>query len=268
MSRRLLHRAFSRALFAGQIRRPKCFVLGNQKSGTSAIGNLISIASGLSYGQDVLYFSGKPLIDSLHDGSLSISELKRKHPYVFAYGVVKDPNLAFWTQDLSLRFPSARQVAIVRDPFQNIRSIFNRFNLDGRTTRLDRTQLEGSVAERWIQYLEGHYHGHSDPNPVKVMALRWSSMNQSILQNANSIKIVKYEDFVRDKTSTIQDVLKHLELKQVHAIEQHVNTQFQPAGDPNLNLNEFFGAENLQVIRSVCGPAANKLKYEWTHNEC
>jgi len=73
---------------------PKIIILGNQKSGTSAIAHLLAELIGLSKQIDLprkLRKKGR----ALARGDMRFSELVRSHPEVFEKELVKIPSLTF-----------------------------------------------------------------------------------------------------------------------------------------------------------------------------
>jgi hypothetical protein len=215
----------------------------------------------MSYGQDVLTMPGKPFSEALHQGALPIQDLIAKYPYLFAFDLIKDPNFALWAGDLMDAFPDAVSFAIVRDPRQNIRSIFDRVGLDGRVSDISRVRFDPNIPKPWISYLKGEYHNNGHQNPVRVAAKRWSQINEAILAHKDRIKIIKYENFVLAKEESILDLLYYAGFSHENEINDLVDVQFQPAGRTKIAPLQFFGDKNYAEIVKCCYATASKLGY-------
>ncbi|MGB5951022.1 MAG: PIG-L family deacetylase, partial [Ornithinimicrobium sp.] len=98
----------------GEQRTAPIFVLGNQKSGTTAIAALLAECVGGTFVPDVLYKHRLKLKDLLAQQP-SIEELARNHPKSFQATVVKDNDFTFLFPALEQAFPEARFVFVVRD---------------------------------------------------------------------------------------------------------------------------------------------------------
>lgn len=83
-------------------RPQKVFVLGNQKSGSTAIAALLAECIGEAYFSDVLHTHKLQLKDLL-EGRTSIAELRRDHPESFEAMVVKDNDFTFLYPSLAAR---------------------------------------------------------------------------------------------------------------------------------------------------------------------
>ena len=64
-------------------------------------------------------------------------------------------------------------------------------------------------------------------------------------QNKNKIILVKYEDFIIDKKKYIEDLALDLDFTIQTDISNYVNIQYQPKGNAEIDLKEFFGSERL-----------------------
>ena len=69
------------------------FVLGNQKSGTTAMAALLGRACGLSVSLDMLMEVSRPIFQRVPSGELPFSEYIRRNRWEYSHEIVKEPNL-------------------------------------------------------------------------------------------------------------------------------------------------------------------------------
>ena len=108
-----------------KINKKPIFILGNPKSGTTVIGKLISKASNKSHTSDIksVIYNSSQKLDS---GLISLNYFIKNHKYEFSKEIIKEPSLSYHVEDLIETYPDSKFIWIVRNPFQNIRSILNR----------------------------------------------------------------------------------------------------------------------------------------------
>lgn len=234
------------------------FVLGNQKSGTTAIAALLSRATGLAATLDIQDFTVHEQ-DALHAGQLSMQAFSEKHAHAFSKRIIKEPALSFLCRPLIGAFPRARGVWIVRDPRHNIRSILNRVGLPGD---LGVSPDLSGIPEAWRRILDNEWLGLESTNYIGSMARRWNLAVETYERHADRFVLVRYEDFVRDKATTIESLAATLGLSSVYDIRDMVDVQFQPKGSRSVPLLDFFGKKNLGIIHEVCGTKAEILGYK------
>ncbi len=111
-------------------------ILGNQKTGTSAITHLLADYGGMSKTVDIPELFS-PVLEKVISGQISLETFVKKHSYRFSKDVIKEPSLTFLYDQLQLIHPNAKFIFITRDPRSNIRSILNRLSLPGNLDRLD-----------------------------------------------------------------------------------------------------------------------------------
>jgi len=106
------------------------FVFGNQKSGTTAIASLLAAATAKTVTLD---FAGAevPYATALLGGGIPIAEFVRRNSWAFSAQVIKEPTLTFVAPALMDHFGVARAAFIVRNPYDNIRSMLVRQKLRG-----------------------------------------------------------------------------------------------------------------------------------------
>lgn len=248
-----------------KINKSPVIILGNQKSGTSAIAHLLADYSGLSKTIDIPEI-WPPTLLNLLTGKNNLQSFAQKYPKRFAKDIIKEPNLTFFYQDLKKNHPNASFIFIVRDPRSNIRSILDRLSLPGNLEKLnvDKTSLTKPWwhmfnASLWNLGCYDHY--------IDILAARWNLAVGVFLVNKDSdnILLVRYEDFVKDKLGTIQELAKKLGLVQVNEIVNKLDIQYQPAGNNNSSWLDFFGSNNLARIETICHEKMQIFGYLISH---
>lgn len=244
---------------------PAVIVCGMPKSGTTALSMLLGASARLSVNSDPFYRldeAGIEFRDELFGGSLRIGELLRRHRYMFRGGLVKDPNFAFFLDDLLELFPGAGFVFIVRDPRANVRSILNRLNLPGRPESAGDALKK--VSDTWRRVLEGRTPDVECSDYVQCATERWRLVTRAYLAHADRVELVRYEDFNRDKVGVVAATLDHLGLRGAGSIEHLMDRQFQPRGDRTVSWTAFFGTDGLARIERACREEMAALGYEAT----
>ena len=239
------------------------FILGNPKSGTTIIAHLLSKATQQSLTSDIkIRTKYAPLL--LEFKLMDIQDLIQQHKYEFSKDIIKEPFLSFCTDDLVKIYPDSKFIWIVRNPFQNIRSILNRLNIPGDLKDLNfNDYIELDKTPDWKLNLQSKMFGYKSKNYIEALAYRWNEAFNIYLRNQEKIILVKYEDFLINKKQFIKDVIKTIELKIKKDISSEVNVQYQPKGDSNINLKEFFGKRNYETISKIC--KENMLKSGYTN---
>ena len=239
------------------------FILGNPKSGTTAIAKLLSIATDQSLTPDfVRAIKHSTLLLELRYGLLSFQDFIEKYKYEFSQELIKEPALTFVAEELFQYFPNAKYLFIVRDPYQNIRSILNRLKIPGDLQDIDLFQWEElNKTPAWKIALQSEMIGFPTDSYIKAMAYRWNFAVQTYLNNKDKFILVKYEDFNQDKENYIYELCKKIDLNVVNNISEHINVQYQPKGNHNVTIKDFFGEENLKKIEDICGENMKKLGY-------
>jgi len=115
--------------------RARVIVLGNQKSGTTAIACLLAELTGMSSTIDLprsLRAEGYALVK----GGLEFGVFLQRHPSLFAKELVKIPSLAFVVGEIRNYCPEATVIRVVCDPRDKVRSLLSRRGLPGDKQRL------------------------------------------------------------------------------------------------------------------------------------
>ncbi|MGH8925910.1 MAG: sulfotransferase family protein [Acidimicrobiia bacterium] len=238
------------------------FVLGNQKSGTSAIALLLGQLTGLATANDLRREIGEQLIDGVRAGTLPLSTLIRRNRLDFSRPIIKHPNLTLVYHELRSAYPAARYVFLVRDPLDNIRSIFDRLGLPGTTVTLEEADL-AALPLAWRSIVKGASLGLAESGgPCAVLAQRWNLMVDVYLNAHREMVAVRYEDFVADKMGCIRGLASSLGLDQRFDISASIDRQYQPRGvNRGIDPESFFGEANSALIREICRQRMPHFKY-------
>lgn len=257
VSRRI--RRAGQAPFATITKEP-IFILGNQKSGTSAIAALLGEITGLSVTVDLLNEERRPLFHRCKKGEAPFSKLVRRNRLDFSRAIVKEPNLTLFYQELVDYFPAAKFVFIVRDPRDNLRSILNWLRLAGTFEEIPEGKWRAlGPIERGI--VDGRWLGLAGKGYVEMLAGRWNLFSDVYLDHSACMVLQRYEDFVADKPGSVAALAKRLDLTPVNDVRDKVDFQYQPAGDRDTVWSEFFGTRNLERIETCCASRMERLRY-------
>ena len=237
------------------------FILGNPKSGTTVIANLLSKATKQSLTSDIQsLIKYTPL--HLDFKLISFNDFIKTHKYEFSKEIIKEPFLSFYTEELIKSFPNAKFIWIVRDPYQNIRSILNRLKIPGNLQKINFNHfVELEKTPAWKLNLQSRMFGYNSFNYIEAMAFRWNHAINIYKQNKDRIILVKYEDFILDKKKYIEDLSVALDFTIQTDISKYVNIQYQPKGNAEIDLKDFFGIDNYKIIERLCKENMTELGY-------
>jgi len=237
------------------------FVLGNQKSGTTAIAVLLAERAGLSVTWD-LTMNHNSLVRKLYHRNAPIEALVEQAQLPFSKDVIKDPNLTFLYEPLRERFPRAMFVMVMRDPRENIRSMLDRLDLPGDRDSLTPGRIDG-MAEGWKWIVKGQWMGLEGETYVDRLAGRWKTIAQIYLKHQGDIEIIRYEDFCQAKVESIDKLVSRLGYERFNSIEEKVDHQFQPRGHRrDVDWLSFYGETNLNRIERQCAKQMEALGYD------
>ena len=236
------------------------FVLGNQKSGTSAIAGLLARACGLSVSLDMLQETRRPIYPRVVSGELSFDDYVRIHRFEFSLDVVKEPNLTLLYPQIVKRFSASPAVFVLRDPRDNIRSLLNSLAIPGDLASLE-SRHKGRVNAGWELVLDGRWLGIEGEHYIEQLAGRWCYCANVYRENAAILLLSRYEDFVADKLGELRRLADALGLAVVADVSGELERAFQPAGNRDVTWETFFGADNLATIERVCGDSMEGLGY-------
>jgi hypothetical protein len=241
--------------------RAPVFVLGHQKSGTTAVAALLGGLTNQRVVLDLRREISDQIIPRILRGEANLEELIQRNREEFSAPIIKHPNLTWLFSGLSERFPQARFVFVVRHPADNIRSILDRLELTGTGAHLSAMEWH-EMSPAWRTIL-GHGETYS-PNVdhLDELARRWNAMVDIYLGNRTRMTLVRYEDFLNDKEGLIRRVADSVGLAAKGDIRPLVNRQFQPQGSHRFTPPEvFFGRDNLHRITEMCVGRMEVLGY-------
>jgi len=234
------------------------FIFGNQKSGTSAIANLLAALTGQRLIAD---FAGarEPYMGRLLRGEMPICDFVSANRWAFSAPIVKEPSLTFVADGLMDHFAVDRAVFIIRDPWANIRSILNRLQLRGDADFPVQTEIR-KINRSWQSILRGQDLELAAAHFVTILARRWLRAVEICDALGSRAAIVRYEDFNRGKIAAIGELAGKLNLPVRNNIAAIADHQFQPRGQTG-DLAEFFGP-NLKRINDICAEKARRFGYD------
>lgn len=255
----MMRRVFSVVRGRPKINPAPLIVLGNQKSGTSAIAHLLADYAGLSKTIDIpeLWW---PTLARLLRGEMHLSDLARRCPHRFAAQLIKEPNLTFFYDEVKAVHPMASFVFVVRDPRDNIRSLLNRLSLPGNLTAWP--IAERTLEPTWAVIFDAPLWGWGEVRHyIDVLAIRWNRAVDVYREHAGEMVLVRYEEFIADKMGTIARLAEALGLPRVDDITDRLDIPYQPRGERDVSWEAFFGRENLARIERRCGERMEALGY-------
>jgi hypothetical protein len=238
-------------------------ILGNQKSGTTAIAALLGQLTRRSVTLDLAREVHDPTYDRLHRKELTFEDFIGRNKLDFSRQIVKEPFLTLFQAELRRRFPDSPMVFVVRDPRDNLRSILNRLELPGDLATLPERDLS-RISRVWRLVLDNRWLGIAGENYIEQLAGRWRWTAESYLADQDKMILIRYEDFLLDKASAIGRLAAAVGLTAVADISEMVDVQFQPRGNREVSWGRFFGADNLARIERICFAAMHSLRYEPT----
>lgn len=235
-------------------------VLGNPKTGTTAIAALLAAYGDLSVTLDFWPRLRRPAtLAAVHEERMSFERFVQRFAAEFARDVVKDPHLTFLYPELGRRFPRARYVMVMRDPRDTIRSILNRVGVPGDRPDIGPDEYHG-MRPLWEATIRSPWLDVGDGNYVERLAGRWSRAARIYLDHADAMTLIRFEEFIADKMGAITDLADRLGVEQAGRIEHKLDTRYQPPGDRSVGWREFFGP-NLDRLERRCAAEAGALGY-------
>jgi hypothetical protein len=253
-----LHRSLRNRL--ARVHPSPILMLGNQKSGTTAIAALLAAATGHRATLDLEDLTPDVFLDLL-EGRLPVRALITANRHDFSAPIVKEPALTFLYGRLLEELPAARFVLIVRDPRDNIRSILDRVGLSGRE-ELGLDMIPEDLDAKWRFNLLSTGLGIEGDSCIERLALRWNQAADVYLLYPDRVTMLRYEDFMAAKETTIRSLAAELGLVPSSDIADRLDVQYQPAGaSRHLPRKEFFSRQNLALIEAICGNRMQQLGY-------
>ena len=154
---------------------------------------------------------------------------------------------------------------IVRHPVHNIRSILDRVNISPISLPIQAETLSNiQINQTWKRILSGDLIGFGEKKEISdILAYRWCKAVDIYLKNKNKFILVKYEDFIKDKGKSIEDIAGHLNLKKKKDIQYIKDFQFQPKGKySDCDIKKIFSLSILSKIQDICRDGMNKVGYD------
>ncbi|MEE9268781.1 MAG: sulfotransferase [Candidatus Krumholzibacteria bacterium] len=235
-------------------------MLGNQKSGTTAIAALLSEMTAIPATLDLQKEMKDPAIDRVKSGAMSFDDFVRRNKLDFSRPIIKEPSLTLFYDELAAYFPRSRFVMVIRDPRDNIRSILNRIDMPGNLEAMDPARLAG-LTRAWQLILDNRWLGLEGEHYIDMLAHRWNYTTDLYLRHRQRSLLVRYETFLQDKAGEIARLAGALAMPVLHDISHRVDVQFQPAGDRNVRWVDFYGQDHLTRIESICGDRMAEFGY-------
>lgn len=237
-------------------------VLGNQKSGTSAVAQLLGRATGRSVRVDFFHLLRGVEEERLHSGKRSFDDFISRYPQFFSQDVVKEPGLTFFYEELKKAFPKAKFVFVLRDPRDNIRSLLNRLSIPGDLDEISERHYKAMPNDIWRYIVSGRDLKISKGNYAERMAERWLRAVRVFENNKEDFFLLRYEDFLEDKVASITNLAVSLGLESVGDISPIADKPFQPGGDNSASWEEFYGGINLERINQIVSDTAVRYGYQ------
>ncbi len=235
------------------------FLLGNQKSGTTAIAKLLALAAGKTEETYLRGFS-QHILEDIYYKRLPLKEaIRRRAKFEFSREVIKECNLTFFYDQLRELYPDSPKVFIVRDPRDNIRSILNFVQIPGNLCRIKPADLPEML--EWRHILDSSWLGVQGTHYIDSLAGRWMAAVDAYLQHPSEFILVRYEDFKADKTGTIHALCNALCLPVKADIAPYLEVPFQPPGVPPKSWIAFFGEDNLKRMEQICSERMREFAY-------
>ena len=241
----------------------KLFILGNQKTGSTAIADLISKRSGSSVMLDIQGVLPDPswLLEQRYD-LVNFSDFLFRNRREFDSRVLKEPSLTFFYPKLQEYFPEASYAFIIRNPLENIRSILNRLRIPGDLDSINMADWsELSFMPTWKLALDSTWLGCPEGSYIEALAHRWNVAANVYLRNQDAMHLIRYETFLKDKIGVVDSACDYFGLNPVADVSQFVDKQYQSKGNSGVDLTEFFGNRNYDKIKDICGPTAVYFGY-------
>ena len=239
-------------------REPR-FLLGNQKSGTSAVAGTLAAFAGMPVTLDVTDPQQAAKLLEIRDAA-GLRRFVTANRLAFSRPLIKEPNLTFLVPQLRQLFPTARFVLIIRDPRDNIRSVLNRLKLPGTLSSPPREDL----GRTWRGVLMSRHLGITTDNPIEAQALRWRKAIDVHLADPQRLPVVRYEDFLSNKPRFAAELAQRFEFRPggaPDAVAAAAGKRYQPRGMP-VPWPAFFGDDNLRRINDTCGDYLERFGYD------
>jgi hypothetical protein len=240
------------------------FILGNQRSGTTAVAALLAEATGESAALDLSREVFDPQFDRLRSGTLGLDEHVGRNRFSYSRTIIKEPHLTPFVDDLRARFPHGRFAVVVREPGDNLRSLFDYLEVAGDAGRAAFASARRyRTFKSWRLVVDGDWLGLEGETPLEQMAQRWNLCADAYLRYPDTTVLLRYEDFVADRQAATRALAEGLGLFALPGWGAvAASRSFQPAGvHRDRPPEDFFGPEAIAVIDRICGERMAALGY-------
>jgi hypothetical protein len=256
-----VERFFKNLMFPKRNVRP-VIITGNQKSGTSAIVSLLGLATNKTFIVDVFYRMGL-YEEKLIEKNKSFRDFIQDSRCYLNYEIIKEPEFILFLDDLRGIYPDSTIVYIIRDPFENIRSILNRLDISSseaqKLTSIDTPAVRNSPLWNLLTSSQMPYQGE---NLFEKLVNRWLfSISEFEKLPEDNVILVKYEDFKENKVEFIHTLATNLGFSIKNDFSSMLNYNFQPKGT-SVVKEEFFSKGQIEYINSKCGNEMQKYGYK------
>lgn len=237
----------------GLLKKPReeqIFVLGHQKSGTSAIAGLLSEMAGLSLTNDIHRGNrDHDIYRQAHFHKKGQIALISKYAYELSREIVKEPELSFFYSTLKEFNPKAKFIYISRQPKYIIKSILSRLGARESSNQIyaENFYKQINLAPLWKD-ITGFSSG---VNIISHLAYRIEKLDKLFLENKDEIILLRYEDFVSEKSKVLKEALVDLGMNNKNEVDHLLDHPFQPKGT-NVLPSEYFSIEEVKLIESIC----------------
>ena len=160
-------------------------VLGNQKTGSTAIARLLAAYGELGVASDIHLLQSADL--QVTNDPAWVGAFIQQARYYFRQSVIKENALTPATGALLDVLPKARPIYITRHPVHNIRSILDRLNLPGTPRPLDALELED---DGWTSIVDSRHLGFEAADHIASLAQRWTYMTAIYRRHRDRLTLV------------------------------------------------------------------------------
>jgi len=244
--------------------RAEIFVLGMQKSGTTAVAALLAEGTGLKASLDFFYKEKCLHVKKYHEGTIEFKDIVADFRLFFLNPIVKDPDLAFMYNDIKECFPRSRFIFVVRDPRDTLRSIFDRLDIDGKTLEQNENTRRTLVnSPGWKYVIEGKYPAAKGTTILERLSERWNMAVDVYLNDEKRIILIKYEYFMKDRAGALLKISNNMGIDfSIDLLNGKTEKNYQKPGKyRGRNMIEFWGEQNMKCIEDICVKRMNKIGY-------
>lgn len=230
-------------------------VLGDHKSGSFGVADLIADACQVGKTLQIPEL-WSPAIERILDGEATLKSVTESHPKAFSTEVVHEPFLTFIYDEVKKVFPGGKFCFVCRDPRESIRSELSELKIPGDLEEVDLEKQ--AVPPEWRLAFDPARWGSESAHYVDVLAARWNRAADVYAENRKEMQLIRFEDFVADRGTTIQTLVRKIGLLKTGDLASRLSEKRETRpGTPA----EFFGP-NLQRIVAACGERMQQFGYK------